>query len=86
MVCHLTDFGSQTSDLQLINCKFAAMPKKFDEFKLNRQILNAVEEAGFTEATPIQEKAIGPVLSGQDLFGIAQTGTGKLLPMCCPCL
>ncbi|MGE6221554.1 DEAD/DEAH box helicase [Nubsella zeaxanthinifaciens] len=61
------------------------MPKKFEEFKLNRQILNAVEEAGFTEATPIQEKAIGPVLSGQDLFGIAQTGTGKtaayVLPM-----
>lgn len=61
------------------------MPKKFDEFKLNRQILNAVEEAGFTAATPIQEKAIGPVLSGQDLFGIAQTGTGKtaayVLPM-----
>jgi len=67
------------------NRKFAAMPKKFDEFKLNRQILNAVEEAGFVEATPIQEKAIGPVLSGQDLFGIAQTGTGKtaayVLPM-----
>ena len=61
------------------------MPKKFDEFKLNRQLLNAVEEAGFVEATPIQEKAIGPVLSGQDLFGIAQTGTGKtaayVLPM-----
>lgn len=61
------------------------MPKKFDEFKLNRQILNAVEEAGFTTATPIQEKAIAPVLSGQDLFGIAQTGTGKtaayVLPM-----
>jgi len=61
------------------------MPKKFDEFKLNRQLLNAVEEAGFTETTPIQEKAIGPVLSGQDLFGIAQTGTGKtaayVLPM-----
>lgn len=61
------------------------MPKKFEEFKLNRQLLNAVEEAGFVEATPIQEKAIGPVLSGQDLFGIAQTGTGKtaayVLPM-----
>ncbi|WP_199121201.1 DEAD/DEAH box helicase [Pedobacter sp. ASV28] len=61
------------------------MPKKFEEFSLNRQILNAVAEAGFTDATPIQEKAIGPVLSGQDLFGIAQTGTGKtaayVLPM-----
>jgi ATP-dependent RNA helicase RhlE len=61
------------------------MPKKFEDFKLNRQILNAVAEAGFVDATPIQEKAIAPVLSGQDLFGIAQTGTGKtaayVLPM-----
>lgn len=61
------------------------MSKKFEEFKLNRQILNAVEDAGFTVATPIQEKAIAPVLSGQDIFGIAETGTGKtaayLLPM-----
>ena len=46
------------------------MAKKFEEFKLNRQILNAVEDAGFTIATPIQEKAIAPVLSGQDIFGI----------------
>jgi ATP-dependent RNA helicase RhlE len=61
------------------------MSKTFEEFKLNRQILNAVEDAGFTVATPIQEKAIAPVLSGQDIFGIAETGTGKtaayLLPM-----
>jgi ATP-dependent RNA helicase RhlE len=61
------------------------MPKLFEDFKLNRQILNAVADAGFAQATPIQEKAIGPVLSGQDLFGIAQTGTGKtaayVLPM-----
>eukprot|EP01132_Coremiostelium_polycephalum_P015195 gene15195-18374_t len=61
------------------------MPKKFEEFNLNRQILNAVEDAGFTVATPIQEKAIAPVLSGQDIFGIAETGTGKtaayVLPM-----
>ncbi|WP_432708234.1 DEAD/DEAH box helicase [Pedobacter sp.] len=61
------------------------MPKKFEEFNLNRQILNAVEDAGFTFATPIQEKAIAPVLSGQDICGIAETGTGKtaayVLPM-----
>jgi len=53
------------------------MPKTFEEFNLNRQILNAVADAGFTVATPIQEKAIAPVLSGQDIFGIAETGTGK---------
>ena len=62
------------------------MPKKFEEFKLNRQILNAVEDAGFTVATPIQEKAIAPVLSGQDIFGIAETGTGKTAAYVLPIL
>jgi ATP-dependent RNA helicase RhlE len=62
------------------------MPKNFEEFNLNRQILNAVADAGFTVATPIQEKAIGPVLSGQDLFGIAETGTGKTAAYVLPIL
>jgi ATP-dependent RNA helicase RhlE len=62
------------------------MAKKFEEFNLNRQILNAVADAGFTEATPIQEKAIAPVLSGQDIFGIAQTGTGKTAAYTLPIL
>lgn len=62
------------------------MAKKFEEFKLNRQILNAVEDAGFTVATPIQEKAIAPVLSGQDIFGIAETGTGKTAAYVLPLL
>ncbi|MGY3055324.1 ATP-dependent RNA helicase RhlE [Pedobacter sp. UYEF25] len=62
------------------------MAKSFKEFKLNRQILNAIADAGFTEATPIQEKAIGPVLSGQDLFGIAETGTGKTAAFVLPIL
>lgn len=61
------------------------MAKSFEEFNLNRQLLNAVADAGYTVATPIQEKAIGPVLSGQDICGIAETGTGKtaayVLPM-----
>ncbi|MDQ7949338.1 MAG: DEAD/DEAH box helicase [Pedobacter sp.] len=61
------------------------MAKSFEEFNLNRQILNAVADAGYSVATPIQEKAIGPVLSGQDICGIAETGTGKtaayVLPM-----
>jgi ATP-dependent RNA helicase RhlE len=49
----------------------------FEEFKFNRQILNAIADAGYTEATPIQQKAIPPILNGQDVMGIAQTGTGK---------
>ncbi|WDF57059.1 DEAD/DEAH box helicase [Mucilaginibacter sp. KACC 22063] len=49
----------------------------FEDFNFNRQILNAVADAGYTEATPIQQKAIPPILNGQDVMGIAQTGTGK---------
>ncbi len=57
----------------------------FEDFNFNRQILNAIENAGYSMPTPIQQKAIGPVLAGQDIMGVAQTGTGKtaayVLPM-----
>lgn len=47
--------------------------------------MNAVEEMGYTQPTPIQEKAIPAILGGQDVLGVAQTGTGKtaayLLPI-----
>lgn len=50
----------------------------FGELGLNEQILKSVEELGFTQPTPIQEKAIPVLLSGtKDLIGLAQTGTGK---------
>ncbi len=58
---------------------------EFSDFKLNRQLLDAVAEAGYTLPTPIQAKAIPAVLGGQDIMGVAQTGTGKtaayLLPL-----
>ena len=57
----------------------------FEQFKLNKQLLNAIEEAGYKEPTDIQEKAIPRALAGHDILGIAQTGTGKtaafVLPM-----
>ncbi|ASU35370.1 DEAD/DEAH box helicase [Mucilaginibacter xinganensis] len=53
------------------------MGVSFEDFKFNRQILNAIADAGYTEATPIQEKAMPPIMNGQDVMGIAQTGTGK---------
>ena len=53
------------------------MQNKFEIFNLNRQLLNAIEEAGYTEPTPIQEKAIPLITAGHDVLGIAQTGTGK---------
>jgi ATP-dependent RNA helicase RhlE len=62
----------------------SAIPS-FENFNLNRQLLNAVADAGFTVPTEIQLKSIPIILGGQELIGIAQTGTGKtaayLLPL-----
>src|SRR3979409_1759065 len=49
----------------------------FRALNLSPQILKAVQEAGYTEPTPIQAAAIPHILAGHDLIGIAQTGTGK---------
>ena len=48
----------------------------FNDLNLLPQLLKAVEEMGYTEPSPIQALAIPPVLSGRDLIGCAQTGTG----------
>ncbi len=57
----------------------------FSDFKLNKQLLNAVADAGFENPTAVQQKSIPLILSGHDLMGVAQTGTGKtaayLLPL-----
>ena len=49
----------------------------FAELGLGPEILQAVEEAGYANPTPIQEQAIPVVLMGRDVLGVAQTGTGK---------
>ena len=49
----------------------------FSDFALDSTILKAVAEQGYTQATPIQAKAIPIVLEGRDVMGAAQTGTGK---------
>ncbi|MCE3200300.1 DEAD/DEAH box helicase [Paenibacillus sonchi] len=51
--------------------------KTFAEFGLEPKVLQAITELGFEEATPIQEQAIPIALTGSDLIGQAQTGTGK---------
>jgi ATP-dependent RNA helicase RhlE len=62
------------------------MAVTFEDFNFNRQILNAIADAGYTEATPIQQKAIPPIMNGQDVMGIAQTGTGKTAAYVLPIL
>ena len=50
---------------------------KFEDLGLSPEILRAIEEMGFEEATPIQYQAIPLMLEGEDIIGQAQTGTGK---------
>jgi ATP-dependent RNA helicase RhlB len=50
---------------------------KFSELELPQAVLRGINEAGFTDCTPIQEKSLPLALAGRDLAGQAQTGTGK---------
>ena len=58
---------------------------QFGQFGLDDRLLEALEKHGLIEPTPIQAKAISPLMDGKDVLGIAQTGTGKtaafVLPM-----
>lgn len=56
----------------------------FKELNIIQPILKAVEEKGYTQPTPIQEKAIPSALAGRDLLGCAQTGTGKTASFAIP--
>ena len=56
----------------------------FDELNLNKPLLNAVEDLGFINPTPVQEKTFSVIMSGKDVVGVAQTGPVKLLPIYCP--
>lgn len=58
----------------------------FEEFNLNEQLLEGVKAEGYTEATPIQEKAIPAILEGKDIIGLASTGTGKTAAFALPIL
>ncbi len=59
---------------------------KFEELGLSPELLRAVEEAGYTEPTPIQEKTIPYALMGRDILGTAQTGTGKTAAFLLPAI
>ena len=58
----------------------------FDELNLNKPLLNALEYLGYTTPTTIQQKVFSVVMSGKDVCGIAQTGTGKTFAYLLPSL
>ncbi len=58
----------------------------FDSFSFHPQIAAGIAFAGYTTPTPIQEQTIPPILAGQDVLGLAQTGTGKTAAFVLPIL
>ncbi len=58
----------------------------FEQLGLSAPILKALKEQGYVDPSPIQEKAIPPALTGRDVLGCAQTGTGKTCAFAAPIL
>lgn len=58
----------------------------FSNLRLIKPLVMALDKKGYTEPTPIQEQAIPHILEGKDIFGCAQTGTGKTAAFALPIL
>lgn len=58
----------------------------FEDLNLNTPLKNAIEDLGFVYPTPIQAKAFPVIMSGKDVIGLAQTGTGKTFAYLLPIL
>ena len=58
----------------------------FEQFNLPKSLQKAIDDLGLTTPTPIQEKSFSVIMSGRDVMGIAQTGTGKTLAYLLPLL
>ena len=59
---------------------------KFDELNLSKPLLTILREIDYVHPTTIQQKAFSVIMSGRDVVGIAQTGTGKTLAYLLPIL
>lgn len=59
---------------------------QFEDLNINTPLLNALDDLGYLYPTPIQEKAFSVIMSGKDLVGVAQTGTGKTFAYLLPIL
>lgn len=66
-------------------CRKSKQMATFEQFNLPKSVQKAIDDLGFTTPTPIQQKSFAVIMSGRDMMGIAQTGTGKtfayLLPL-----
>ncbi|MBL4662740.1 MAG: DEAD/DEAH box helicase [Flavobacteriaceae bacterium] len=60
--------------------------ESFEEFNISKQLHYAITDLGYEKPTPIQTKAFPVIMSGKDMVGIAQTGTGKTFAYMLPLL
>ena len=58
----------------------------FEKFCFDPEIMGGIDAARYIDSTPIQERAIPPILEGKDVLGLAQTGTGKTAAFALPLL
>lgn len=58
----------------------------FEQLNLSNEVIRAIKDMGFEEATPIQSKSISKILEGKDVIGQSQTGTGKTAAFGLPCI
>jgi ATP-dependent RNA helicase RhlE len=71
---------------QVVNEGFPKSTMNFETFNFHPSIMDGIRELGYTTPTPIQEQAIPIILQGQDIIGLAQTGTGKTAAFVLPIL
>ncbi|KAI4453159.1 dead-box atp-dependent rna helicase 47 mitochondrial [Holotrichia oblita] len=80
----LTEKPAVTShDMQILNIK---EKERNNVYRYIREIIHAVSDLGYEEATPIQAESIEEILAGKDVIGQAQTGTGKTAAFGIPCI
>jgi len=60
--------------------------KRFTELGLSPEVLKAIDKVGYEEAAPIQSEAIPVLLSGRDVVGQSQTGSGKTAAFALPAI
>ena len=62
------------------------MENTFEELRLRPELLDSIHELGFESPSPVQAKTIPIALSGRDIVGISQTGSGKTAAFTLPAL
>ena len=77
---------SQQPSVQKAHEPSIATTASFQALRLNKQLLEALQEGGYDTPTSIQKKAIPLILAGHDVLGVAQTGTGKTIAYLLPLL